>query len=508
MQSPLLASMPNVNRMFRTSGPDITANVMRLWRREPMIFAKDCFDFVPDTWQEDVSELYKEHQRIAMICGKGPGKTALLAILGWHFFLTNKLPKIGVLSFTKDQLMANLWAELCLWRYRSKFASAVTEDGRERITLRGHEKFSFIDARSYKIGANESEQASALAGLHADNVAFLIDEAGEIPDGVLVTADAALSGKQSDTTKGRLLVTANPVRPAGLIYKASEGLSQMDWKIFHVTGDPDDPNRASRVSKEWARAQIAEFGIDSDYVLVNVFGRYPTIGDSQLLTLKDIIESMNRVIDDDAIKNAQVRIGVDVARGGVDSTIIAIRQGRKIHKIVPLKSSYTSTEVAAQVIFLAKEYNADKVYVDDTGGYGSGVVDNLQYQHGFVVEGVNYARSASDKDRFVNVRSEMYLRLRDWVKSGGKLPNDSYLKNDLLTPKLIFRQGKFLLEAKEDIRKRLGRSPDRSDALAQTFVDEEMPKYGSVMAQVSGDFSGGYVCGLEDESGRGGYVNH
>ena len=443
-----------------------------------------------------------------MICGKGPGKTALLAILGWHFFLTNKLPKIGVLSYTKDQLMANLWAELCMWRSKSKFATAVTNDGQERITLKSHEKFSFIDARSFKIGVNETEQATALAGLHAENVAFLIDEAGDIPDGVIVTADAALAGKQSDSTRGRLLVTANPIRPAGLIYKASEGLSKMDWKIYHVTGDPNDPNRASRVSKEWAQAQIDEFGLDSDYVLVNVFGRYPTVGDSQLLTLKEIEESIARHIDEEAVKNAQVRIGVDVARGGVDSTIIAIRQGRKVHKMVPLKSSYDSTEVAAQVIFLAKEYGADKVYVDDTGGYGSGVVDNLMYQHNFVVEGVNYARAASDKNRFVNVRSEMYLRLRDWVKSGGQLPNDAHLKNDLLTPKLIFRQGKFLLEGKEDIRKRLGRSPDRSDALAQTFVDEEMPKYGSPMAQISEEYSGGYVCGMEDVDGRGSYRSH
>lgn len=493
--------------MYRNSDPDVSAYMMKQWREDPPLFARDQFDFIPDTWQEDVMELYRRFLRIAMICGKGPGKTATLAILGWHFFLTNKLPKIGAISHTKEQLMANLWAELCMWRSRSKFATAVTHDGQERITLKGHEKFSFIDARSFKIGANEMEQATALAGLHADNVAFLIDEAGDIPDGVIVTADAALSGKQSAVTKGRLLVTKNPIRPAGLIYKASMGLSKIDWKIYHVTGDPNDPNRASRVSKEWAEAQIAEFGLDSDYVLVNVFGRYPTVGDTQLLTLREIEESIARHIDEDAVKNAQVRIGVDVARGGVDSTIIAVRQGRKVHKIVPLKSSYNSTEVAAQVLHYAHEYEASKVYVDDTGGYGSGVVDNLQLQHGFLVEGVNYARSAADKERYANVRSEMYVRLRDWVKSGGQLPNDPYLKNDLLTPQLKFKKV-FHLESKEDIKKRLGRSPDRSDALAQTFVDEEMPRYGSTMANLSGEFSGGYHCGIEDENGRGGYVSH
>lgn len=49
-------------------------------------------------------------------------------------------------------------------------------------------------------------------------------------------------------------------------------------------------------------------------------------------------------------------------------------------------------------------------------------------------------------------------------------------------PKLIFHGGVFRLEEKEQIKSRLGRSPDRADALAQTFADVEQPSF-------FGDFS-------------------
>ena len=45
------------------------------------------------------------------------------------------------------------------------------------------------------------------------------------------------------------------------------------------------------------------------------------------------------------------------------------------------------------------------------------------------------------------------------------LPMDSELQSDLITPKWTTRNGKIVVEAKEDIRKRLGRSPNKGDAV-------------------------------------------
>jgi len=184
---------PNVQRLLNKPAQLQPHQVMKLWRHKPLIFFRDVLDFTPLAWQEECTHLYMENDRLAMVASKGVGKTRYLASVTWHFFITQNLPKIAVLSITKDHLMANLWAELLKARAESKLLVASSNEGFSKITLKGHEGYSFIDARSFPKSADEKQQASALAGLHADNVMFAIDEAGSIPDGVIQTADAALS---------------------------------------------------------------------------------------------------------------------------------------------------------------------------------------------------------------------------------------------------------------------------------------------------------------------------
>ena len=120
--------------------------VMKLWQKKPKYFFEDVMDVKLDLWQEEVVELYLNHQRVAMVASKGPGKTATLAFIGWHFFITNNLPKVAALSISKEHLMSALWAELLKWRSRSKLLQISTIDGMDRIKMKGHESYSFIDA--------------------------------------------------------------------------------------------------------------------------------------------------------------------------------------------------------------------------------------------------------------------------------------------------------------------------------------------------------------------------
>jgi hypothetical protein len=70
--------------------------------------------------------------------------------------------------------------------------------------------------------------------------------------------------------------------------------------------------------------------------------------------------------------------------------------------------------------------------------------------------------------------------MAEWVKRGGALPNLPELVAELSEPTYTFSGGKFLLEEKDQIKKRLGRSPDLADALALTFAMPDMP---AAMAQ-------------------------
>jgi phage terminase large subunit len=452
-------------------------HMMKLWRERPLIFFKDVLDITPDPWQADAVELYSKKQRVGLVASKGVGKTLLLAALCQHFFITRYRSKIAVLSVTKDHLKSNLWAELLRLREQSQLLKLSTNDGMERITMKGHEGYNFIDARSFPKQADETQMSSALAGLHADNVAFFIDEAGTIPDAIINTADAALSTGDTDTKCARLICAGNPEIPKGVIYRASMGKTEQDWGIYHVSGDPDDPKRAPRVSVKWAREQIASSmgGREDPWVMINVLGKYPLTAMNSLISEQEVMDAMSRKIDDNLIKNSQHRMGVDVSRGGADSTVFFRRQGLKAFPLEERPSSELGPQLAGRIALICQDQKVERVFVDDTGGYGSSVVDSLgvfSYQT-IDVTPIKYNARAQDQQRYNNCRTEMWCRMRDWIKKGGCLPYDKKLLEEISEPRILTHMGISRLEAKEEIKKRLGRSPDRADALAQTFADVE-----------------------------------
>lgn len=464
---------------------------MRLWQSNPELAIHDWFDYTLDVWQADVVEDFRCHERIGLIASKGPGKTAVMAMLTWWFFLTKHQPKIGALSVTKDNLKANLWAELLMLRSRSKLAVLSTIEGSEKIGLRGHENYAFIQARSYPKSANEEEQASALAGLHANNVMFVIDEAGTIPEAVFATADAALTtGQKKDEKCAKIMATANPEIPSGTLYRAARGKTVQKWKIHRISGDPEDPKRAPRVSKEWAQEQIDMYGRDHPWVMVNVLAKYPQTTDSALLTEEDVEQAMARNYTDKDIKNSQVRLGVDVARGGIDDTVLFKRKGLLAYPPDTISSTEVGPEIAARVVFKHQRERIERVYVDGTGGYGSSVVDSLYHHPDIDIVEIKYNAKAQEKKRYFNKRTEMWVRMRDWVKKAGQLPRDNKLIKELVAPKLFFLGGVFRLEDKQQMKDRIGFSPDRADALAQTFADLEEASFYADYSNLSGSVPG------------------
>lgn len=468
-----LDGAPTVQRVLGKPKDLLPAQLIKLWRERPSIFIKDHFNVTLDLWQEEATEAYCTFERVAVVANKGPGKTGWLAFMGLHFMMTNSRPKMAAISVTKDHLQDNLWAELLKWRSLSPSLVKSLTEGSEKIALVGHEKYSFISARSYPKDADESQQATALAGLHEENAGFLIDEAGIIPDAVLATADAALSTEGKEHSRKRILVTANPERPSGMIYRASLGQTVQEWKVLHVTGDPDDPKRSPRVRIEWAREQILTYGADHPWVQINVFGRYPKTSAEQLLSEAEISESMKRTVTEDMVKNVQNRLGIDVSRGGADSTVFAQRKGLKAYAMEQVSSEVFGPELAGKAVFYSRERGVERVYIDGTGGYGSSVYDSLVTFTAVDCTSVIYNATAQESKLYANRRTENWVRMRDWVRRGGQLPNDPGLAQELMMPKLFFHGSKFHLEAKDQIKKRLGRSPDKADALSQTFSDVE-----------------------------------
>jgi len=437
------------------------------WKADPNAFVKECFDIVPDKWQAEVLGEFPKHNRLALVASKGPGKSAVLSWLAWNFLFTRPDTKIAATSITSENLNDGLWTEMAKWRNKSRIISEKFEWSKTRIFNKKRSETWWMSARTWPKTADATRQADTLAGLHADYLLFIMDEAGGIPDAVGATAEAGLA----TGVETKLLIAGNPTHLEGPLYRAATSERHL-WYVKHITSDPNDPNRTPRVSKQWAQEQIDKYGEESDWVLVNVFGKFPKSSLNTLLGPDEVRQSIGKHLREDVYSFSQKRLGVDVARFGSDRTVIFPRQGKVAFPPIIMRNVRTN-DIAARVATQKKEFGSELEFVDDTGGYGGGVVDSM-LQNGMSPIPVNFASRATDS-RYRNRRAEMWFSMADWVKNGGALPNMPDLIRELTAPTYTFINGKFQLEEKSQIKTRLGFSPDLADALALTFSLVEQP---------------------------------
>lgn len=433
------------------------------------------FKVTPDKWQEAALRAFAsrdpDKRRISMQACAGPGKSAVESWIGWNFLLCygrpGQHPKGAAVSITSDNLKDNLWPEFKKWQERSNILKTAFTWTHERIFANDHKDTWFISARSWSKTADAEEQGRTLSGLHSEFVLILLDESGEIPVAVGKTGEQALSNCEF----GKMVQAGNPTSHEGMLYAAATVQRHL-WHVIAITGDPDDPQRSPRVDIAWAREQIATYGRDNPWVMSLILGQFPASSINTLLSVEEVSAAMTRVLQPADFDWAQKRLGVDVARGGLDATSIFPRQGLMSAKPVQMHTQ-RGNDVAARIAIAKERWEWEMCLVDDTGGYGGSVIDSM-LQFGMSPVPVNFAGKADDP-RYFNKRSEMWFRMADWVKRGGMLPNYPQLTKQLTTPTYTFQLGKFRLEEKEQIKKRLGFSPDDGDALALTFAIAEMP---------------------------------
>lgn len=194
---------------------------------------------------------------------------------------------------------------------------------------------------------------------------------------------------------------------------------------------------------------------------------FSAAGDDQLISLLDVQDAASRHLQITDYNWAAKVVGVDPARFGDDRSVIVKRQGRFMHKPIVYRGVDNMT-LAGHVAQLIAEWQPDAVFIDE--GNGGGVIDRLrQLQHDVI--GVHFA-GKPNKPQYLNKRAEMWFDMRDWLRSGGAIPRDTTLMQDLAAPTYKFSAAtdKIQLESKDDIKARGLPSPDMADALALTFA--------------------------------------
>jgi phage terminase large subunit-like protein len=163
-------------------------------------------------------------------------------------------------------------------------------------------------------------------------------------------------------------------------------------------------------------------------------------------------------------------LGVDVAGGGSDDCAMVLRVGDRYRLL--RRWSEADTRVTTSIVAAAvREHGASYVNVDSVG-IGQGVADGLRElaRRGRLatrVGHVNFGAAADEPERFANLRAEAWWRGRELTEAGAwdlsALDEDAL--DELCAPHYSYRAGRVQVEPKDEVKRRLGRSPDVADAL-------------------------------------------
>ena len=412
--------------------------------------------FTPRAWQDESYRLLKRFS-ILVVHRRG-GKTVQAIMRLIHEALKCKLQR-GRYAYLAPQLKQ---AKDIAWAYLKFYALKVpgTLVNESELWVEFPESAGLSGARIRLYGADDPD---SLRGRYFDGI--VLDEVAQVKRELW---GEVLIPCLADRTGWILFIgTPHGSNLFSELYYAA--LQNQEWfarcYTIHDTHElaDDEVNRmkAQMTPQQFRQEMLCDFSASDDNVLIGI---------------EDCQAAQNRVLREEQFSFAPKILGVDVAWRGGDRSVIMQRQGLQSFKPI-IRQGLPEKTFAGTVAQIWKEWGADACFVDNTGGYGGEVVSRLQ-DAGLPATAVVFSEKPYNP-RFLNLRAEMWFSMAGWIKGGASIWKDSTLVSELTAP--VYdndnASNKLKLESKDDIRDRLGFSPDIGDALALTFAH---PVYSSV----------------------------
>ena len=430
----------------------------------------------PEDWARDlmtrirdgITDLNSAIQE-AVASGHGIAKSATVAHLTLWAFCTFPDTRGVVTANTETQLKTKTWAELGKWFNLCFFT-------RDYFTLTATGLFAKDPdrERTWRIDMIpwSEKNPAAFAGLHnkGKRLLLIFDEASEIPDIIWETAEGALTDADTEII---WLAFGNPTRNSGRFRECfSGGKFESQWHNLQI-----DSRTVRITNKKRLQNWIDAYGLDSDFVRVRVLGQFPRKGLMEFFSAEEIDAAMTR--EPFVQKTDPLALGVDVARYGMNASVLFYRKGRDARSIERQRFNGMSTvDLADEIAHAFNKYRPDGIMIDG-GGVGGGVVDNVRakrlhcYEIQFGGKDIIYnSIYGNTGERYANNRAAMYGACRAWLKTGS-LPPDPELRRQMLAIRYGFNnKDEIQLERKEDLVDEDGQgiSLDDIDALCLTFT--------------------------------------
>ena len=428
------------------------------YANDPVLFVKEVLGAEPfDYQQELLNDIANGERKISVRSGHGTGKSTTFSWAMLWFALTRFPFKVVVTAPTSGQLFDALFAELKRWiNELPPHLQMLLEVKADRISLAARPSEGFISART-----SRAETPEALAGVHSEHVMLVVDEASGVPEQVFEAAAGSMSGHNAVT-----LLASNPTRSSGTFYETQTRLSG-SWKTHHWSC-----LMSPLVSKDFIEEMKLRYGEESNAYRIRVLGEFPLADDDTIIPFHLIDAAVNRDVE---VPTEAPIWGLDVARFGSDKTALLKRRGNVVTDITQwqgLDLMQTVGRVKAEYDALPFHDRPSQIIVDVIG-MGGGVVDRLR-ELGLPVRGVNVAETPSMAGTYLNLRAELWFKVKGWLEGrASKIPRNETLIAELASIRYAFQStGKIKAESKEDMKKRGIASPNIADALCLTMAGD------------------------------------
>lgn len=463
---------------------------IRTYYHDPVAFAHDCLSWEKGEglapYQEEILAALVDKGRVAQRGPRGLGKSSISAIALLWFSLTREAAGVDWKCLTTaggwHQLETYLWPEIHRWVTRlrwDRIGLSPMRAGKELLRV----QLNMTYGRAFAVASNHPQR---IEGAHAQSVFVILDEAKIISDDVF----DAIEGSFSGVGEGFVMASSTPGPPMGRFYDIharKPGLT--NWWVRHVT--LYEAIHARRLRPEWARQQKLLWGRTSALYFNHVLGEFHADTETAIIPLAWVEAAIMRWKEHNlrASKGRDPfepinRIGVDVAHFGADKTVIALTSPNRVHELHSAQGEDT-VQTTGRVKGHLLEW-PDAVAVIDADGLGVGVYDQL-VAGGFRAEGFHAGAATKKTDasgllRFRNVRAAAWYSLREMLDPARtavlELPDNTTLIGDLTAVKRKNMVGRdlFQVESKDDLKKRLGRSPDFGDAVIMAYWQDRVKR--------------------------------
>ena len=446
-----------------TSAPSRQAEFHATIANDPVRFATEILHFQPWTKQAEILESVRDHPKTAVRSANGVGKTAIAAQAVLWFLLAYPDSRVITTATTFGQVRNTIWPEI--HKALAKAPAGLYKSASLTRLDMGLNWFA--------VGLS-TDEPERFAGHHAPHLLLVVDEASGVAEDIFEASAGFMT-----SAGGRVLLISNPTRPSGTFYRAFHA-ERESWNCISIsafdspnlTGEVVSPATAAALTtRAWVEEKARDWGEDSPLYQVRVLGNFPTRSDEQVIDLARIEAAFARTDVVPPRSISEVVIACDPARHGSDETVIVVREGN-CARIVRAYQGRDTTYTAGAIMDAKRELSArgmDCVVVVDEPGIGGPLIDQLRAQ-GVRAQAFNGGGRPHDPSLFVNRRSEQ------WFMFGAVLDDlniepDEQLAADLVAPKYDYDiKMRKVVEQKKVTKKRLGRSPDRADAMLMAFA--------------------------------------